>query len=34
MKDKAVTEYKSFLAKKPTHPEKERLQKYIADNSK
>jgi tetratricopeptide (TPR) repeat protein len=34
MKDRAVAEYKAFLAKKPTHPEKERLEKYIAENSK
>ena len=33
-KDRAADEYKLFLAKKPDYPEKEKLQKYIADNSK
>lgn len=33
MKDKAAAEYKAFLAKRPDHPEKKQLEKYIADNS-
>jgi Tfp pilus assembly protein PilF len=34
MKDKAAEEYEQFLAKKPDHPEKAKLQKYIAENKK
>ncbi len=33
VKDRAAAEYKAFLAKRPDHPEKERLQKYINENS-
>lgn len=33
MKDRAVTEYKKFLEKVPNHPEKAKIEKYIADNS-
>lgn len=32
LKGKAATEYKLFLEKRPDHPEKAQLQKYIADN--
>jgi|CXWL01.1.fsa_nt_gi tetratricopeptide (TPR) repeat protein len=32
MKGKAATEYKLFLQKRPDHPEKAQLEKYIADN--
>ncbi len=32
IKNKASQEYKLFLAKRPDHPEKARLEKYIADN--
>lgn len=32
-KDRAVREYQMFLEKVPEHPEKAKLQKYIADNS-
>lgn len=32
MKKKAVEEYKTFLKKRPDHPEKARFQKYIAEN--
>jgi cytochrome c-type biogenesis protein CcmH/NrfG len=34
MKDKAVTEYEQFLKKKPDYPERQKLEKYIADNKK
>jgi tetratricopeptide (TPR) repeat protein len=34
MKDKAVAEYEQFLAKKPDHPEKQKIQQYIAENKK
>ncbi|CAN5219389.1 hypothetical protein BH20ACI2_BH20ACI2_22700 [soil metagenome] len=34
MKDKAAAEYKIFLQKKPEHPDKAALQKYISDNQK
>jgi tetratricopeptide (TPR) repeat protein len=33
-KDRAAAEYEQFLAKKPDHPEKEKLQKYIRENKK
>ncbi len=32
LKDRAVNEYKLFLQKKPDHPEKSKLEKYIKDN--
>lgn len=34
MKDKAAAEYKLFLAKRPTHAEKDRFEKYITENGK
>jgi cytochrome c-type biogenesis protein CcmH/NrfG len=34
MKDKAVTEYEQFLKKKPDYPDRQKLEKYIADNKK
>lgn len=34
LKDRAANEYKLFLAKKPDHPEKSKLEKYIKDNLK
>ena len=34
MKDKAASEYEQFLAKKPDHPDKKKLQQYISDNKK
>ena len=34
LKGQAANEYKLFLAKKPDHPEKEKLEKYIQDNGK
>lgn len=34
MKEKAAAEYEQFLAKRPDHPDKKRLQQYIADNKK
>lgn len=33
MKNKAAEEYKMFLGKRPDHPEKSKLEKYIAENS-
>lgn len=33
-KDLAVNEYKLFLAKVPNHPDKEKMEKYIRENSK
>lgn len=33
LKDKAVEEYKQFLQKVPKYPEKEKIEKYIKDNS-
>ncbi len=33
LKDKAVEEYKQFLQKVPNHPEKEKIEKYIKENS-
>ena len=32
LKDRASGEYKAFLKKFPDHPEKAKLEKYIADN--
>jgi len=32
-KDKAAEEYKQFLKKNPNHPDKEKMEKYIKDNS-
>jgi Tfp pilus assembly protein PilF len=34
MKDKAVVEYEQFLAKKPDYSDRQKLEKYIADNKK
>lgn len=34
MKDRAIAEYKQFLAKKPDHADRKRLEKYIAENEK
>lgn len=34
LNEMAVNEYKLFLQKKPNHPEKAKLEKYIKDNSK
>jgi tetratricopeptide (TPR) repeat protein len=34
LKDKAVTEYERFLAKRPDHPDRERIQQYIRENKK
>lgn len=33
-KDRAAAEYEQFLAKRPDHPEREKLQKYISENKK
>jgi Tfp pilus assembly protein PilF len=33
LKEKAVEEYKQFLQKVPNHPNKEKIEKYIKDNS-
>jgi tetratricopeptide (TPR) repeat protein len=33
LKEKAVEEYKQFLVKTPKHPDKEKLEKYIKENS-
>lgn len=33
LKDKAVEEYKQFLQKVPNHPDKEKFEKYIKENS-
>jgi tetratricopeptide (TPR) repeat protein len=34
MKDKAVAEYEQFLAKRPDHPDKEKIRQYIAENKR
>ena len=34
MKDRAAAEYEQFLAKRPDHPDKEKLQRYIRENKK
>lgn len=34
LKDRAAAEYEQFLAKNPDHPEKKKLQQYIAENKK
>ena len=34
VKDRAASEYEKFLAKKPSYPEKKKLEKYIRDNKK
>jgi tetratricopeptide (TPR) repeat protein len=34
LKDKAAAEYEQFLAKKPDHPDKEKLLQYIKENKK
>jgi tetratricopeptide (TPR) repeat protein len=34
LRDRAAAEYEQFLKKKPDHPEKEKLKKYIAENGK
>ncbi len=34
LKDKAVEEYEAFLKKKPDHPDKKKLEQYIAQNKK
>jgi tetratricopeptide (TPR) repeat protein len=34
MKDRAANEYEQFLAKKPDHPERENLRRYIQQNKK
>jgi len=34
IKDKAATEYESFLQKRPDYPDRKKLEKYIADNKK
>jgi len=34
MKDKAASEYDSFLKKRPDYSDKKKLEKYIADNKK
>lgn len=34
LKDRAANEYALFLEKKPDHPEKKKLEKYIAENGK
>ena len=34
MKDKAVAEYESFLAKKPDYPDRKALEQYILENKK
>ena len=33
-KDRAANEYKLFLEKRPTYPDKKKLEKYILDNLK
>lgn len=33
LKDRAIAEYKMFLEKVPAHPEKEKIEKYIKENS-
>jgi tetratricopeptide (TPR) repeat protein len=32
LKDRAVAEYEQFLAKKPDHPDKAKIQQYISEN--
>ena len=32
MKDRAAAEYRQFLAKRPNHPERKKLERYIAEN--
>ncbi len=34
LKDRAANEYALFLEKKPSHPDKKKLEKYIAENKK
>lgn len=34
LKDKAATEYEEFLKKKPAYPDRQKLEKYIAENKK
>lgn len=34
LKDKAVTEYEQFLAKRPDYPDREKIQQYIKENKK
>jgi tetratricopeptide (TPR) repeat protein len=34
LKDRAANEYKLFLSKKPEHPDKEKMEKYIKENTK
>lgn len=34
LKDKAVAEYEQFLAKRPDHPDKEKIRQFIAENKK
>lgn len=34
MKDKAAAEYEAFLKKKPDHPDRKKLEQYIAENKK
>jgi tetratricopeptide (TPR) repeat protein len=34
MKDKAAAEYAQFLAKKPDHPDKKKMEQYVKDNKK
>ena len=34
MKDKAAAEYKKFLKKKPDYPHRQKLEKYIAENTR
>lgn len=34
LKDRAVVEYQEFLKKKPNHPDKKKLEQYIAQNRK
>jgi hypothetical protein len=34
LKDKAVSEFEQFLAKRPDYPDRERIQHYIKENKK
>ena len=34
VKERAANEYRLFLAKRPGHPERKNLEKYIQENSK
>lgn len=34
LKDKAVAEYEQLLAKRPNHPDREKIRQYIAENKK